>query len=144
MQHPTSWVHLEGRVYNSAAYIGSKVSYLQYLSCTRQRLAGEGVASPGLLAAMQKGEARDTLSVLTNAFRYLPVKDNAAMVRRLRDLGYYPILLRLSGFDWIRRVANVYPLWMALCAVYHLMPGKLRDKAVRALEDMMLLPNRVG
>ena len=29
--------------------------------------------------AMQKREARDTLGVLTNAFRYLPVKDNAAM-----------------------------------------------------------------
>ena len=142
VQHPTSWIHLEGRVYNCVAFIDCKVSFLQYLSQTRRRLAKESVASPLLLAAMQKAEAIKTLSVLSNTFLYLPVKDNAAMVRKLRDLGYYPISLRLSGFDWIRQVANVYPLWMALCIVYHLMPGKLRVKAVRMLEDIMHLPNR--
>lgn len=49
VQHPTSWVHFEGRAYHSKAYIGSMVDYLEYLSKTRRQLSEEGIAPSGLL-----------------------------------------------------------------------------------------------
>ena len=55
------------------------------------------------------------------------------MIEQLRNLGYYPIRLRQRTYDWIRRLANVYPLWMTLCCGYHLLPVKLRDKVISLL-----------
>jgi len=56
------------------------------------------------------------------------------MFEQLRNLGYYPIRLRQRNYDWIRRLANVYPLWMTLCCGPHLLPVKLRDKVISLLQ----------
>ena len=134
VQHPTSWVHLEGKINHTEEFIGCMVAFLEYLTKTRERLAEEGTVSAGLLEAMQKREASDTFSILTNKFRYSSIKANAEMIGQLRRSGYYPIRLRLRTYDWIRRLANIYPLWMALCCGYHLLPGKLRDKVISLLQ----------
>lgn len=109
VQHPTSWAHLEGIVYNSEAYIGCIVVYLEYLTKTRRRLAEEGTVSAGLLEAMQKREANDTLGILTSKFRFASIKANHKMICELRRLGYYPIRREIGKYDWIRTIAYIYP-----------------------------------
>lgn len=133
VQHPTSWVHLEGKVYHSEAYVGCQVVYLEYLTRTRKRLAEDGKVSPGLLEAMQKGEAIEALYILINKFRFSSIKANKEMINQLSYLEYYPIRNKIGKYDWIRLIANVYHLWMALCCCYYLMPYKLRNRVVSLL-----------
>ena len=128
--HPTSWVHKEGKINHTEVYIDSMFSYLKYLTHTREQLADEGAVSAGLLDAMQKGEARETFSILTNKFRFSTIKGNKEMLDQLRSLGYYPIRRKLAKYDWIRSVMNVYPLWMGLCCCYHILPRKVRERLV--------------
>lgn len=133
VQHPTSWVHFEGRAYHSEAYIGSMVDYLEYLSKTRRQLSEEGIAPSGLLEAMQKREARETLGILTNKFRFSSIKSNEVMIDQLRRLGYYPIHRKIGKYDWIRRTANIHPLWMALCCCYHVIPKGIGEKLIHRM-----------
>lgn len=137
VQHPTSWVHLEGKVYNSEAYIGCIVVYLEYLTKTRRHLAEEGTVSAGLLEAMQKREANDTLGILTSKFRFASIKANHEMIGQLRCLGYYPICRETGKYDRIRTIANIYPLWMAMCCFYHLLPNKLSNRVVPLLKKIL-------
>ena len=131
--HPTSWVHLEGRVHHSEAFTGCKVVYLEYLTRTRRRLAEEGTVSAGLLEAMQSREAKETLGILTNIFRFAPIKSNREMIDRLSQLGYYPIRCKVDRNDRIRRIANIYPLWMALCCCYHVIPRGIGEKLIHRM-----------
>lgn len=128
VQHPTSWVHLEGKVNHSEAYIGCILLYLKYLTYIRIRLSEEGKVSTGLLAAMQNNEAANTLSILTHKFRFSSIKANKEMIDQLRCLGYYPIRRKIGKYDWIRRIANIYPLWMALCCLFHILPVRIRAR----------------
>ncbi len=137
VQHPTSWVHLEGRVYHSEAYIGCILIYLKYLTQIRKQLTEEGKASFGLLEAMQKREADDTLVILTNKLRFASIKDNKEMIDQLRQLEYYPIRRKIGKHDWIRRIANVYPLWMAMCCFYHLLPYKFSNGVISFLKTIL-------
>lgn len=130
LQHPTSWLHLEGKVNHTEAYIGCMFVYLEYLSKTRRRLAEEGTVSAGLLEHMQKSETSDTFSILTNIFRFSSIKANKEMIGRLRRSGYYPIHHKIGKLDWIRRIMNIYPLWMSLCYCYHILPLKVRSKLI--------------
>ena len=130
VQHPTSWVHLEGKVYHSEAYIDCMVAYLEFLTKTRRRLAEEGTVSAGLLEAMQKREANETLVILTNKFRFASIKANNDMIGQLRRLGYYPIRRKIGKYNRIRMIANIYPLWMAMCCFYHLIPYKIRYRVM--------------
>ena len=129
VQHPTSWLHLEGRVYHHEDFVGSILSYLKFLTKIRKQLTEEGKGSFGLLEAMQNNEAMNTLSILTDTFLFSSIKANREMIAQLSCLGYYPIRRKIDKNDWIRRVANVYYLWMVLCCCFHLMPYKLRIKA---------------
>jgi hypothetical protein len=128
VQHPTSWVRLEGKIYHSEAYVGCILSYLKFLTHIRKQLTEEGKGSSGLLEAMLNSEAINTLSILTNKFRFSSIKANKEMMNQLRCLGYYPINRKIDQYDWIRRITSIYPLWMTLCYCYHLMPFKLRNR----------------
>lgn len=128
VQHPCSWVHLEGKIHHTEAYIGCRVVYLEYLTKTRRRLAEEGNVSAGLLEAMQNSEAIETLGILIDKFRFSSIKASKEMIDQLRRLGYYPIRRQIGKYDWIRRIANVYPLWMTLCCIFHLLPLGVRTK----------------
>jgi len=128
VQHPTSWVHLEGKINNTEAYIGCILLYLNYLTRVRKRLAEEGKVSSGLLEAMQKKEVIDTFNILTNKFRFSSIKANLEMIGQLRRSGYYPIRRKIGKYDWIRRIANIYPLWMFFCCCYHILPLKVRAR----------------
>lgn len=128
VQHPTSWVHLEGKVYHCEAFVGCMLSYLKFLTQIRKQLTEEGKGSVGLWRAMQNFEAMNTLGILTNKFRFSSIKANKEMMNQLRCLGYYPINRKIDKYDWIRRITNIYPLWMTLCCCYHLMPFKLRNR----------------
>lgn len=134
VQHPTSWLHLEGRVYHSEAYIGCILSYLMFLTQIRKQLTEEGKGSFGLLEAMQNNETMNTLSILTNKCCFSSIRANKEMTNQLRCLGYYPIHRKINKYDWIRRIANVYPIWMALCYFFHLMPYKYRNRVVSLLK----------
>ena len=74
--------------------------WLAYLTWARRQLAEEGTASAGLLEAMQKREAKETLGILTTIFRFSSIKANKEMIGRLRRLGYYPIRREC---DWAGR-----------------------------------------
>ena len=130
VQHPSSWVHLEGKINHTKAYFGCMVAYLEYLTKTCRRLEEEGTVSAGLLEAMQKSEARDTFIILINIFRLASLKANKEIIAQLRQSGYYPIRRKIGKYDWIRRIANIYPLWMAMCCFYHLMPYKHSNRLV--------------
>lgn len=95
---------------------------------TRRQLAEEGTASVGLLGAMQEREAIETLGILTNKFRFSSIKANKEMIGQLRQLGYYPIRRKIGKYDWLRRIVNIYPLWMAFCCCYHILPKKVRAR----------------
>lgn len=131
VQHPTSWVHLEGKIYHSEAYIGCILLYLKYLTQIREQLAEEGKVSSGLLEAMQNMEANDSLVILGNKFRFSSLKVNKEMIDQLRCLAYYPIRRKIGKYDWIRRIANIYPLWMALCCLFHILPMGVRARIAR-------------
>lgn len=126
--HPTSWVHLEGRVCHSEAYTGCILVYIKYLTRIRKQLTVEGKVPPGLLEAMRNTEAMNTYSVLTNRFRFSSIKANREMIDLLSHLGYYPIRRKIDKNDWVRRIANIYPLWMTLCCVFHILPLGVRAK----------------
>lgn len=133
VQHPFSWVHLEGKVNYTEAYIGCIVAYLEYLTKTRRCLAEEGTVSAGLLEAMQRMEANEALVILTNRFRFSSIKSNKEMINQLSDLGYYPIRRKIGKYDWARRIANIYPLWMALCCCYHVIPSGIGEKLIHRM-----------
>ena len=128
VQHPNSWVHLEGRINHSEAFVGCMLSYLKFLTQIRKQLTDERKGSVGLLEAMKNSEVMNTFGILTNKFRFSTIKANKEMINQLRCLGYYPINRKIDQYDWIRRIMNVYPLWMTLCCCYHLMPFKLRNR----------------
>jgi len=134
VQHPTSWVHLEGKIYHNESYVGCILLYLKYLTQIRKQLAEDGRGSFGLLEAMHNNEALNTLIILANKLRFSSIKANKEMIAQLSCLGYYPIRRKIGKYDWIRRIANIYPLWMVLCCCYHLMPYKLRIKAEPLLQ----------
>lgn len=50
------------------------------------------------------------------------------MIAQLSSLGYHPIRRKINKYDWIRRIANIYRLWMALCCVFHILPLGVRAK----------------
>ena len=133
VQHPTSWVHLTGKKEHTEGYIRCMVVFLRYLHQTRLDLASAGSVSTECLEAMERAEAQDAISILSNSFRYTSVKDNVGMIRQLRNLGYYPIRERASSFDWLRRLMNSYPLWMSMCVVYHSLPRAFSEKVVAVL-----------
>lgn len=133
VMHPTSWVHLEGKVNHTEAYIGCMVVFMEYLTKTRKRLAEEGDVAPGLLEAMEKSEASDAFSILTNKFRYSSIEANKEMIGQLRRSGYYPIRRKIGKHDWIRKITNIYPLWMTLCSCYHLVPRRIGEKLIHRL-----------
>ena len=137
VQHPTSWVHLEGRVYHTEAYVGSTLSYLKFLTQIRKQLTEEGKGAFGLLEAMQNYEAMNTLSILTNKFRFSSIKSNKEMIGQLRCMGYHPIRRKIDKYDWIRRISNIYPLWMTLCYCYHLVPFKFRNRVESLLMTIL-------
>lgn len=134
VQHPSSWVHHEGTVYHSEAYIGCILIYLKYLTRIRKQLTEDGRAPFALLEAMRKNEAFNSLGILANEFRFSSVKANKEMIDQLRDLGYYPVRRKIGKYDRIRRIANIYPLWMTLCCCYHWMPYKLRIRVESRLQ----------
>ena len=117
VQHPTSWVHREGKINHSEAFISCKVVYLEYLTNTRRRLADEGTVSVGLLEAMQD-------------------KANKEMIGQLRRLGYYPIRRNIGKYDRVRKIMNIYPIWITLRRCYHLLPPKLTHRAVSLLQAL--------
>ena len=110
VQHPTSWVHREGKINHSEAFISCKVVYLEYLTNTRRRLADEGTVSAGLLEVMQDIEASNSFNILTNKFRFSSVKANKEMIGQLRRLGYYPIRRKIAKPDRLRKNMNIYPI----------------------------------
>ena len=128
VQHPTSWVRLEGKVYHTEAFVDCIFSYLKFLTKIRKQLTDERKGSVGLLEAMKNREAMNTLIILTNKFRFSSIKANKEMINQLSCLGYYPIRRKIGKYDWIRRITNIYPLWMTLCCCYHLIPFKLRNR----------------
>lgn len=128
VQHPTSWVHLGGKVYHSEAYIECILMYLKYLTHIRKLLTEEGKVPIGLVAAMQNMEANESLVIMANKLRFSSIKANKKMITQLRNLGYYPIRRKIDKYDWIRRIANIYPLWMALCCVFHILPLGVRAR----------------
>ena len=133
VQHLTSWVHLEGKVNHNEAFIDCMATYLEYLTKTRKWLAEEGTVSAGLLEAMQKSEALDTFNILTNKFRFPTIKQNKEIIERLRYSGFYPIRRKIGKYDWIRRIMNIYPLWMSLCYFYHIIPQGIGEKLIHKL-----------
>lgn len=133
VQHPTSWVHLQGKAYHLEAYVGCFLLYLKYLTHIREILTEEGTAPFGLLEAMRNREATDSLLILANNFRFSSIKSNKEMIDRLRRLGYYPIRRKIGEYDWVRRVANIYPLWMALCCCYHVIPRGIGEKVIHRM-----------
>lgn len=133
VQHPTSWVHLGGAVNHREDYFGCILLYLRYLTKTREQLAEEGKVPSGLLEAMEKKEAFYALGVLTSTFRFSTLKANKEMIDRLSDLGCYPIRRKAGRHDWVRKTANIYPLWMALCCCYHVIPRGIGEKLIHRM-----------
>ena len=133
VQHPSSWVHQEGQINHAEAFIGCKAVYLEFLTRTRRRLAEDGTVPTGLLRAMQKREAKETLGILTDEFRFSSIKSNKEMIDQLSRLGYYPIRRKIGEYDWIRSTANIYPLWMALCCCYHVIPRGIGEKLIHRM-----------
>ena len=133
VQHPTSWVHQEGQINHTKAFVGYKVVYLESLAKARRQLAEDGTVPAGLLEAMQKREAKETLGILTTIFRFSSIKANKEMIDRLSLLGYYPIRHKIGNADWVRKTANIYPLWMALCCCYHVIPRGIGEKLIHRM-----------
>lgn len=133
VQHPSSWLHLEGRVYHSEAFDRCILLYVRNLTQVRRRLEKERNVPFDLLEAMQNTESSDALSVLTNKFRFSSIKASKEMIDQLSNLGYYPIRHKIDRYDWIRRIANIYPLWMALCCCYHVIPRGIGEKLIHRM-----------
>lgn len=135
VQHPISWAHREGKLNCTDAYIKCILLYLNYLTSVRLQLTDEGTASSGLWEVMQDNEAFNTLCILTNNFRFSSLKANKEMIGQLRHLGYYPIRREIGKYDWIRRIMNIYPLWMVLCCCYRHIPQKIGEKLIRRMSN---------
>lgn len=133
VQHPSSWVHSAGIANNRNEVINCRFTYIKYLHKTRLELAAGKRVSEGCLDAMSHAEARDTVIYLCNHLQYSSIKENKEYIGELRSLGFYPIAHRIVAYDWIRRLINIYPLWMVLCCMYHLLPLPVRDGIVKAI-----------
>ena len=122
VQHPASWVHSAGITNHTDKFIACMFIFLKFLHQKRLELAAAGSVSEGCLEKMLRIEAKDTFSILLLLFRYSTISDNKKGIKELRILGFYPISIVLLHDDWIRRMMNVYPLWIMLCYCYHLLP----------------------
>ena len=51
----------------------------------------------------------------------------------LAEVLYYPIRCKFGKYDWVRRIANIYPLWMPLCCCYHVIPRGIGEKLIHRM-----------
>ena len=127
VQHPASWVHSAGIVNNRKEFINCRFNYIRHLHKARLELAADRSVSEGCLDAMSRAEARDIVVYLCNHIQYSTVRENKEVIGELKSLGFYPIRQRISAYDWIRLLINIYPLWMILCCFCHLLPRCVKD-----------------
>ena len=134
VQHPASWVHSAGITNHTDKFIACMFIFLKFLHQKRLELAAAGSVSEGCLEKMLRSEAKETFSILHRLFRYSTISDNKKGIKELRSLGFYPINSVLLHDDWIRRMMNIYPLWIMLCYCYHLLPVCLRERIVKYIK----------
>ena len=126
VQHPSSWIHSAGIASNSYDFINC----IKYLHKTRLELAATGKVSQDFLEAMLRSETNDTYSILHNIFRFTSITHNKKTIKELRQLGFYPIQGKIANQDWLRRLMNCYPLWMAVCDWFYIMPDFARKDLI--------------
>jgi glycosyltransferase involved in cell wall biosynthesis len=118
VQQDDSILHKKRRQ-NGADYVTSVMYYLEKLA--------ELMKDPELPAAAVAYLKRKELSVMSSnlletAFRACPVEETAGYVKRLDELGAYPLLLpeKLSR-RWVKVfLRNRKKTWLILCRIYHI------------------------
>ena len=66
--------------------------------------------------------------LLSNVFKYCPVKTTIEIIKRLERLGCYPIGSTKKISNNRLRLVNNRSIWILLCHIYHLLPLKIRMK----------------
>lgn len=128
VQHPESWVHKEGKINHCNTYVDSITYFIQYLSKVHLELAPQNLVSEGCIQRMRYQMSELARAALLIMFRYSTLKYNLLYIKKLRAMGCYPIKQRLVNYDWLRKLINIYPLWLTLCCLFHIQPLWLRRK----------------
>lgn len=64
-----------------------------------------------------------------NTARYGTLASNRDVIKRLRAMGTYPILhYTTNKYERIKKLMNIYPLWISICALICLLPKSIRYK----------------
>ena len=72
-----------------------------------------------------------SFQMLHHSFRYLSVRRNKELIYQLRQLGAYPFdegryLSKALHITYV--LMQIYPLWMACCCFYHILPLRIRER----------------
>lgn len=85
-------------------------------------------ATPAKAAeALKRGCTDDSIGLITNVFRYCPVRETKACIDRLEAMGAWPVAeTKSTSGSKLRVLINHRHLWMALCRLFHLLPHSVR------------------
>ena len=72
-----------------------------------------------------------TFLLLSHAFRYCTVSQNKLLIRQLKSIAAYPFeegryINRRCHVTY--KIMQIYPLWITCCAIYHILPGSIRNR----------------
>lgn len=72
-----------------------------------------------------------SFQMLHHSFRYLSVRRNKELIHQLRQMGAYPFdegryISKALHITYV--LMQIYPLWMASCCFYHILPLRIRER----------------
>lgn len=126
VQHATSWVGSLGKKKNHERYIECMLQFSDYLKDVRERLKAKYGEDAPYLEAMERLQSAEAFIMLHNTFRYGSLSNNVQIIRTLKNKEFYPIKNNKGKYGWLINIMNIYPLWILACAMFHILPQKIR------------------
>lgn len=126
IQRPESAIHYSAKVLKASKVADNRMWIIK-------ELLGIIAQHPDIPCkdSLQKRVGMVSFQMLHHSFRYLSVGKNRELISQLRQMGAYPFkegryISRALHITY--KLMQIYPLWMACCCIYHLVPQSLRQR----------------
>lgn len=134
VQHPASWAHYAGIASNSHDFVNCMLVFLKYQHKIRTELAATKKVSEGCLESMSRWEIKDSFYILSYKYFCSSTIENKKTIKELSKMGLYPMRHRITKYNWIKHMMNIYPLWMMLCYCFHIFPPYIRINILKVIK----------
>ena len=138
--HSSSVSHSRGKdlIKRYDGFIDGVYTHLCHLLRFRNHLIKNYAVPAQVRESLDNSKDDSTFSLLILYFRYYSLRENRAMMTKLKSLGVFPIhhnYLKQLNYSPSKRhllksvgqLMNIRPLWLSACALFHCLPKQLRD-----------------